>query len=237
MPDEPIALDAYEQLADPYAARVDTKAHNAYYELPAMLELLPDVRGQQALDAACGPGRYSEWLTAHGADVTSFDVSPRMLTNARQRLGSDARLIQHDLNQPLTFLDDASMDLVVCALALDYVRDWPAVLNEFSRALRQRGALVFSIEHPISDYSLWRARDYFRVERVEYTWRGFGEPVVVPSFRRPLMDVFNALSGAGFCVDRVLEPRPQEEFQEQDPEEYQLLMKRPGFLCLRAWKL
>ena len=44
MSEEPLALQAYEQLADVYAARVDTKAHNAYYELPAMLSLLPNVQ-------------------------------------------------------------------------------------------------------------------------------------------------------------------------------------------------
>jgi len=57
----PIALEAYAQLADAYAAMVDTKAHNAYYERPAMLGLMPDVKGKRALDAGCGSGRYAEW--------------------------------------------------------------------------------------------------------------------------------------------------------------------------------
>src|SRR5438309_158176 len=124
MAERPLALDAYEQLADAYASRVDTKDYNAHYERPAMLSLLPDVRGLRALDAGCGPGRYAEWLADQGADVTAFDVSPRMLANARRRLGLKARIEKADLNHPLTFLDDESFDLVVCALALDYVRDW-----------------------------------------------------------------------------------------------------------------
>ncbi len=37
MTDKPIALDAYETLAAAYAAAVDTKPHNAYYERPATL--------------------------------------------------------------------------------------------------------------------------------------------------------------------------------------------------------
>jgi len=234
--EDPIALNAYEQLADAYAAMVDTKAHNAYYERPAMLSLLPDVRGWHALDAACGPGRYAEWLADHGAEVTAFDVSPSMLRNARARLGQRARIEEADLNQPLAFLGNETFDLVVCALGLDYVRDWRAVFSEFSRVLRGHGMVVFSIEHPLSDYSLWQARDYFRTEQVQYTWRGFGEPVEMPSFRRSLMEVFNTLGETGFCVDRVVEPLPTEEFKEQDHEEYERLMQRPGFLCLRAWK-
>ena len=69
MNDKPIALDAYETLAEAYASVVDTKPHNAYYERPATLSLLPDVKGKRILDAACGPGLYSEWLRSHGAEV------------------------------------------------------------------------------------------------------------------------------------------------------------------------
>ena len=235
-PNEPLAFAAYEQLADAYAALVDTKGHNAYYERPAMLALLPDVAGRDVLDAACGTGRYADWLADHGARITGFDVSPRMLEHARQRLGDRAELRVADLNQPLAFLADGSIDLVLCALGLDYVRDWPPVLAEFHRVLRAAGLLVFSIEHPLSEGSLWNARDYFRTERLDYTWRGFGAPVQMPSYRRPLMDVLNHLSSAGFCVERVVEPRPTAEFKEQAPEEYARLMERPGFLCVRAAK-
>jgi len=234
MADEPIALGAYEELADAYAERVDIKGHNAYYERPAMLELMPDVAGLDALDAACGPGRYSEWLANQGARVTAFDVSQRMLENARRRLGAKATLLQADLNQPLAFQADASVDLVVCALALDYVRDWRSVFAEFARVLRPAGLFVFSIEHPLSEYSLHQARDYFRTERVSYTWRGFGDPVVMQSYRRPLMEVLNPLSEAGFWVQRIVEPLPTEEFKDQDAEEYARLTERPGFLCARA---
>ena len=237
MTEEPIALEAYEQLADAYAARVDTKDYNAYYELPAMLSLLPDVAGLRALDAACGPGRYAEWLADHGAEVVAFDLSPRMLENARRRLGDKARIEQGDLSRPLSFLSHDAFDLVVCALALDYVRDWRRPLSEFHRVLRTGGWLVFSMEHPLSEYSLRQAQDYFAIERVEYTWRGFGLPVVVPSFRRPLMDIFNTLLDAGFRVDRVVEPVPTEEFRKQDPVDYERLLKRPGFLCVRAVKV
>jgi ubiquinone/menaquinone biosynthesis C-methylase UbiE len=234
MSEQPIARDAFEELADAYAAMVDTKGHNAYYQRPAMLSLLPDVQGLDVLDAACGSGRYGEWLADHGARVTAFDVSPRMLMHAQQRLGEKARILQADLNQSLHFLADQSLDLVLCALGLDYVRDWQPVFAEFRRVLRVPGHLLFSVEHPLSDGALWQARDYFRTERLAYTWRGFGPAVSVPSFRRPLMDVFNTLSEAGFWVDRVLEPLPTDEFKEQDPEEYARLMERPGFLCVRA---
>jgi hypothetical protein len=60
--DDLSVADIYDELAEAYAARVETKPHNAYYERPATLSLLPDVKGKRVLDAGCGPGVYTGWL-------------------------------------------------------------------------------------------------------------------------------------------------------------------------------
>lgn len=57
-----IGESSYEQFADRYAQYVDTRPHNAYYERPATLALLPDVRGLRVLDAGCGPAIYNNLL-------------------------------------------------------------------------------------------------------------------------------------------------------------------------------
>jgi len=146
-----VAYEAYEKLADEYAKRVDTKPHNAYLEMPATLSLMPDVDGKRVLDAGCGTGRYTRWLLDHGAEVVGFDGSPRMLEHAKRKAG-EADLRLHDLRDPLDFLEDASMDLVVAALVMGYVEDWGPVLGEFRRVLKGDGALVMSTEHPSIDF-------------------------------------------------------------------------------------
>src|SRR5262245_47376107 len=100
MHDEPIAREAYTRLADGYAARVATKAHNAFYDKPAVLSLLPPVAGKRVLDAGCGPGAYSEWLADNGADVVAVDVCPRMVELARLRLNGKATVLEADLGRP-----------------------------------------------------------------------------------------------------------------------------------------
>jgi SAM-dependent methyltransferase len=232
----PMALEAYERLADDFAALVETKAHNAYYERPATLSLLPDVAGRRVLDAGCGPGVYAEWLLARGAGVVCLDVSERMVAIARERLGGRAVVHKADLDVPLGFLDDASFDIVLAALVVDYVRDWRSLFGEFHRVLRPGGFLVLSLDHPFSDFLCRRMTNYFDTEVVECTWRGFRNPVPVRSLRRPLGELVGALVESGFAIDRFLEPLPTDEFKTADPEEYERLMRRPGFLCVRARK-
>jgi SAM-dependent methyltransferase len=156
---------------------------------------------------------------------------------ARERLGGRAQVLLASLEQPLDFLEDRSFDIVLSPLVMDYVRDWDAVFREFYRVLRQGGCLVFSMEHPYPKYSIHReTSNYFEVELVEYEWTGFGAPVRVPSYRRPLSEVINPLVSAGFAVERILEPRPTEAFKEKDPEGYEKLSRSPGFMCVRALK-
>jgi SAM-dependent methyltransferase len=231
--DKPIALDAYDKLADAYARMIDTKPQNAYLERPATLSLLPDVKGKRVLDAGCGTGRYADWLLEHGAEVVGFDASPRMLEHARERLGGAADLHLHDLREPLPWPDD-HFDVVLSPLVMDYIEDWHPVFREFHRVLKESGILVFSVEHPFTKTIWYKSEDYFRTERGEMTWTGFGVNVVMPSYRRPLEAMIEPLHGAGFLVERILEPRPTEEFRRADPEDYEKVSKRATFLCVRA---
>lgn len=202
MHEEPIALEAYSRLADAFAARIDTHPYNADYDRPAVLSLLPPIKGRRVLDAGCGPGVYAEWLAGRGAEVVGLDVCPRMVELARLRLGGGVQIIEADLARPLDFLPSASFDLVVSALALDYVRDWDAVFKEFFRVLREVGHLVFSVEHSSDVFFDHHPNgNYFEVEQVEYEWWSFGPPVRMPSYRRPLQAMLGPLLGASFALE------------------------------------
>src|SRR5262245_20342569 len=115
MHEPPVALEAYTRLADWYADRVDNKAHNAHYDRPAVLSLLPAVGGKRVLDAGCGPGVYTRWLADQGAEVLGLDVCPRMVELAQVRVAGKANIVLADLGRPLDFLPPASFDLIVSA--------------------------------------------------------------------------------------------------------------------------
>lgn len=234
---KPIALEAYEQLADSYSAQVEEKPHNAYYDRPAVLSLLPDLKGKRLLEAGCGPGIYLKEMIARGAEMpVGVDVSPRMLSHAKRRVGEKARLYEVDLNRGLSLFEDESFDIVVSPLVLDYVYDWRMIFSEFNRVLAEGGTLIFSVEHPSSDYRLRSGESYFSVGRTELVWKGFDKPVLVPSYRRPLQEMLNPLIQAGFFLEKVLEPLPTEEFRELNRKEFDHLSTSPGFICFKARK-
>lgn len=237
MTERPIAVDIYDALAESYAAAIDTKPHNAYYERPATLSLLPDVRRKRVLDAGCGPGVYAEWLLDHGAEVVAVDVSARMVELAKLRARGRAQVYQADLSRSLDFLDSQSFDIVLSPLVLEYIRDWRRTLGEFHRLLAPDGLLVVSVTHPFSDFMYFQSNRYFDIELVASEWKGFGSRVRMPSYRRSLEETLNPFIEAGFRLDRLIEPKPTEEMRNADPRHFEELSRQPCFLCIRAVKV
>lgn len=203
---------------------------NRYYERPATIALLGDVSGARVLEVGCGGGPLTKWLVEHGATVVAFDVSAAMLVIARARVGDRAELHQHDLTEPLTFVDDASIDLVVASLVFHYVRDWVPPLTELHRVLRPSGSVVMSIHHPAWDWRNHCPEDYFAFMQVSEVWV---EPHVVTFWRRPLTVATAAISDAGFLIDRLVEARPDPELERQNPDAFSELMRGPFFMHLR----
>ena len=232
---ERAAAATYDRVADAYAALIDTKPHNAYYDRPAVISLWHDVKNREVLDAGCGPGVYAEELVKRGARVTAGDIAPRMREIAKQRLGATARVVELDLSERLPF-EDAAFDVVNAPLCLDYIRDWDHAFTEFKRVLKRGGYVVMSAMHPLFDAEYYRSERYFEIEAVSGPWKGFGETFVMNSYRRPMSEFINAPLRAGLVLDKLLEPLPTAEFRDADPRRHAELVRRPAFLMMRLRK-
>ena len=219
----------YEVFADAFLEHAEDGFFNAHYDRPACLSLLGDVAGKRVLDAACGPGLYAADLIRRGADVTGFDQSPRMVEICRERAGQGEFRV-HDLTDPISWLPDGSVDLVLCALAIEYVNDRVAALREFRRVLRPGGALVLSRQHPTGDW-LRHGGSYFDVRLIHETWSKGWQ---VHYWLAPLETTCEEIFQAGFLIERLLEPRPVPEAAALDPEDYERLAREPsGFIAFR----
>jgi malonyl-CoA O-methyltransferase len=170
-------------------------------EQAAMLDLLPNVDGLDALDAGCGTGRYARLLLARGARVVGVDLSDEMLCRAR---ASGARLIRADLRAlPLR---SSSFDIVVSGLALGDVPELGEAVAEMARVLRPGGRLVSSVVHPIGAQAGW-ARTFGeggRTFEVETCWHTVDAHA-------------NALAAAGLELERQREPTLKQPNGQQAP--------------------
>lgn len=226
--------EAYDNLAERYNALIDHKPHNAYYDRPNTLKLLGDCKGKIILDAACGPGKYAEELMTKGAIVTGFDLSTQMIVQAQERNKNLGTFFVHDMGQPLKMLKNNSFDIVLCALAMHYLKEWELTIQEFHRVLKPNGKLVISIEHPFFEYNYFKSDKYFEVEPVKCTWTGFGNPIEINSYRRSLSSCILPFVNNGFYIDQLIEPKPVEEFEKFDPKHFEELNNFPAFMCISA---
>jgi ubiquinone/menaquinone biosynthesis C-methylase UbiE len=115
-------------------------------EEPVVKQLLSTIKPGRALDAACGTGRHAQTLAALGHSVIGVDTSEAMLAVAREKLrGADLRAGRLDALP----VDDASIDVLTCALALEHVEVLEPVFAEFARVLRAGGEAIISDMHPV----------------------------------------------------------------------------------------
>lgn len=222
----------YDSFADEYENHAASAPYNALYDRPATLDLLGEVDGLRILDAGCGPGFYLEILRERGAEVAGYDASPRMVELARARVGYGVDIRVHDLSEPLDWVPDGTIDVVLSALAYHYVNDRPAFLAEAARVLARDGSLVISTHHPTGDWE-HLGGSYFEDGQVTETWSKGWE---VTTQRVPLTTLTAEFHAAGFVIEQLVEPRPLAAMASSHPEDYARLSTVPAFILFRLRK-
>ncbi len=165
-------------------------------EEPIFDRLVGEVRGLDVIDVGCGTGRHALRLAARGARVSAVDFSSAMLAKARAKPGAEAiAFIEHDIRERLA-IDDASFDLVVCALVLDHIHDLERFFTELGRLCRPGGAIVATVMHPAMMLKGVQAR--FIDEQT-------GRRVSLESAPNTIADYVNAIVSVGLQIDRLEE--------------------------------
>jgi SAM-dependent methyltransferase len=222
----------YDSFALEYEEHAARAPYNALYDRPATLRLIGAVGKKRVLDAGCGPGFYLEELLARGADVVGCDASARMIDLARARVGDEAELHVHSLDDPFHWVDSGTIDVAVCALAYHYVTNRTGFLREVHRMLRADGTLVVSTHHPTAEWSRLGG-SYFQVSTVTETWSEGWEITV---WRMPLTQLTEEFAGAGFVIERLIEPTPDPDMEGSHPDAFEKLSSEPGFILFRLRK-
>jgi ubiquinone/menaquinone biosynthesis C-methylase UbiE len=180
-------------------------------ESPIVDQLLDELPGPgRALDAACGTGRHAATLADRGWDVVGIDTTPAMLDQARAKVLS-ARFLDGRLDD--VPLEDHSVDLVICSLALTHVAHLAPVIAEFARVLAPGGHLITTDMHPvITTFSGSMAA--FPVDDPD------GPPLAlhfVPNLHHEVSDYVNAMAAADLSIRRCVEPPVTEDMLDNFP--------------------
>ena len=176
-------------------------------------------------------GFYCDYLTGKGANVISIDNSPTMIEITKNRVPK-AKVIQADMNDPLDFIKEETIDIILAPLSIHYIKNWEILFKELSKRLKKNGVFIFSTHNPHWETERLKV-DYFDRVLIHDYWEGIG---TVSYYHHTLSDILNSLSVNGFRVDKFLEPFPSKEIQINDPKLFQLLSKKSLFLFVRAIK-
>ena len=116
-------------------------------ELVASAALQP---GERVLDVACGTGvvaRLASQEVGAGA-VAGLDVNPGMLAVASSVAPPGVEIEWHEASAEAMPLPDASFDVVLCQMGLQFMPDKRAALEEMYRVLADAGRLLLNLPGP-----------------------------------------------------------------------------------------
>ena len=175
-------------------------------EEPIVVPMLSGLPRGTALDAACGTGRHAATLAGLGHDVIGVDATEAMLAIAREKVpGGDFRIGKLEALP----VDNASVDVLTCSLALTHVEALEPVVREFARVLKPGGHAVISDMHPFVAMTSGVAA--FGMED-----GSLGVPFVVNRVHQS-SEYVQAFIAAGLTIAECLEPPVTEEMIARFP--------------------
>ena len=160
------------EAARTYAAWFETPLGQRVWadERRALGELLGPVDGHRMLDAGAGDGRFAVEASAEGAEVTALDLSPAMLSVARERARERSMALEA-VEGDVTALPfpSSSFDRAVTVTVLCFVPDPFRAVQELARVLRPGGVRVIG---ELGLWSPWNLRRWLRGRRGDPMWAG-----------------------------------------------------------------
>jgi ArsR family transcriptional regulator len=114
-------------------------------------------RSWRVADVGCGTGNAAELLAPFVERVYAVDLSQAMLDAARTRLADQGNITFVQAPADATGLPDASVDAVVCVLALHHLEDPARAVRELTRVLRTtqgggKALIVDMVAHTRDEY-------------------------------------------------------------------------------------
>lgn len=188
------ARDVFGRRVERYAA-LDVFSDEKFYR--PLMEMAAPRSSERVLDVAAGTGLLASLIARDAVEVVGTDVTPEMLSLARDRIGKTGQTNVSFIEADAAALPFAerSFDLVTCRTAFHHFPEPAKVLGEMRRVLREGGRVALEDVYGPDDDALREIRERF--ERLV-------DPSHVLAYRTAELKVM--LSGAGFIVEHESRP-------------------------------
>ncbi len=211
------------------------------------LHLFGNVSGKKLLEICCGSGHSLKYHAERNAgELWGLDISQKQLDHAKSLLsenGYAAKLICSPMEADVDIPKDY-FDFVYSIYGIGWTTDLQGTFRKIASYLKKDGIFIFSWHHTLNYCVAWsyeERREILENDKLVFHKSYFDEsyfkmPVhnsEVILCNRKISTYVNALAGAGFVIEEMIE---QNDMQNIDSDDIKAKMV-PISVCFKARKL
>ncbi len=223
-------------------ARAGFDIYRDFLNTPAFFSILPGINNLSGIDIGCGEGHNTRLLAQKAGRLTAIDIAENFIQKAKEAEKENSLNIEYFVASAteLPFEND-QFYFATSFMCLMDIPNQEKALQEAYRVLKPNGFLQFSITHPCfttphrknlrntgsrKTYAI-EVGDYFKNLNGRIDEWIFGEAPAdlknkfpkfkTPIFNRTLTQWFTAILNAGFIIEQINEPYPDNNTVHKHP--------------------
>lgn len=174
-----------------------------------LAELLSNIKGKIIIEAGCGTGKNTRWLSKTAEVVYAFDFSEGMLTKAKEKVkNSNVNFSRQNILEQWNF-ENESAHIVTINLVLEHINNLEFVFKEAFRVLKPEGKLVVCEYHPAkqaegkqAEFRNGKNDNIQKIEAFVHTRNEFNNSLLNAGFTNIKMEDW--FDGDGKSIPRIL---------------------------------
>lgn len=206
---------AYDAVAREYDRQISDELDGKPLDRAWLRAFVDMVSTGTIADVGCGPGHVTRYLATLHDDVVGVDLSPAMITIARERAPQLTFTIESMLN--LAASDEAWVGVIAWYSIIHLeAHERPVAFSEFARVLQHGGHLLiaFHIDSP-----------EFATGQVNHISDWFGQPVRLDGYFLDPEEIASQVTGAGFALIAKMERLPCPDVEYPSRRSYLLFQR------------
>ncbi len=223
--------------------------------LPNLMRLVDLKPTESMLELGCGQGFFTEKFFTISKDISGVDIGDQLI-NIAKRSNSEINYLVGSADDE-TILSGKSFDVVTIILALQNIKNLPAVTNNIARLMKENGRSYIVLNHPafrIPQHSDWLYDDKKKIQsrkidaylnQIEINIDmnpgeiAKGKKKMTKSFHRSLQDYSKAFAKNKLAITKIEEWISHKKSEEGAHSKAEDAARKefPMFMCLELKKV